>query len=374
MPDYRRILIIKPSSLGDIIHALPSLAALRDRFPSAHITWLVKRQWAGVLERVDGLDRIWPIEPGLRGWARVVPPLRAAVFDLVIDLQGLFRSGAIAWLTGCPTRVGFANAREGSPFCYTHRVTVPTLDLHAVDRYLLIASAVGAAPKGMPEFRTRLISTDPERVAQLLKGCGVAPGAPWIAMNVSARWDTKRWPPENFAAVADAVHKERLGPVALIGGPHDRAATQAVLGRMHTQPIDLTGQTSPDLLPALLASASVLVTNDSGPMHIAVAMGTPVVALFGPTSPVRTGPYGAEHRVFRSGIPCSPCFSRTCRHSVQLECLTTIDPKVVIDAVREQLKKVRGSRFEGEENDSKRFDVRRSTFEVQKKDSKGFQV
>src|SRR5215212_7116833 len=108
MPDYRRILIIKPSSLGDVIHALPTLAALRDRFPSAHITWLVKRQWAGVLERAEGLDRIWPIEPGLKGWLRAVRPLRAAAFDLVIDLQGLLRSGVIARLTGCPTRVGFA--------------------------------------------------------------------------------------------------------------------------------------------------------------------------------------------------------------------------------------------------------------------------
>lgn len=337
MPDYRRILIIKPSSLGDVIHALPTLAALRDRFPSAHITWLVKRQWAGVLERVEGLDRIWPIESGLQGWLRMVAPLRAAAFDLVIDLQGLLRSGAIAWLTGCRTRIGFANAREGSPFCYTQRVAVPTSDMHAVDRYLFVASAVGASPKGAPEFRIRLASTDRERITELLRSVGLVPGAPWLAMNVSARWDTKRWPPEHYAAVADALHKERLAPVALIGGPDDRAVTQTVLSRMQTTPIDLTGQTSPGLLPALLASASLLLTNDSGPMHIAAAMGTPVVALFGPTSPLRTGPYGADHRVLTSGVPCSPCFSRTCRNPVPLECLTTIDPKTVVDAVREQL-------------------------------------
>jgi heptosyltransferase I len=348
MPDYQRILIIKPSSFGDVIHALPTLAALRDRFPSAHITWLVKRQWAGVLERAVGLDRIWPIESGVQGWMRMVPPLRAAAFDLVIDLQGLFRSGAIAWLTGCRTRVGFANAREGSPFCYTQRVTIPTPDMHAVDRYLLIASAVGASPKGVPEFRISRTATDRERVAQLLTDCGVGPGVQWIAMNVSARWETKRWPPEHFAAVADALQEEGLGPVALIGGPDDRAATNIVLTKMRTTPIELTGQTSPELLPALLESASLLLTNDSGPMHIAAAMGTPVVALFGPTSPLRTGPYGTQHRVLRSRVPCSPCFSRTCRNPVQLECLTTIDPKAVMDAMREKLKEVRGSRFDVE--------------------------
>jgi heptosyltransferase I len=337
MPDYRRILIIKPSSLGDIIHALPTLAALRDRFPSAHIAWLVKRQWAGVLERVDGLDRIWPIEPGLKGWLHIVPSLRAESFDLIIDLQGLFRSGAMAWLTGCPTRIGFANGREGSPFLYTQTVPVPTPDMHAVDRYLLVAASLDAAPKGFPEFRMRPVSTDRERVAELLKSVGLVPGAPWIAMNVSARWDTKRWPYEYFAAVADALQEKRLTALALIGGLDDRALTQAVITRMQTTPIDLTGRTSPELLPALLASASLLLTNDSGPMHIAAAMGTPVVALFGPTSPTRTGPYGSGHRVFTSGVPCSPCFSRTCKNAVQLECLTTIHPKTVVDAMREQL-------------------------------------
>jgi len=346
MPDYRRILIIKPSSLGDIIHALPTLAALRDRFPSAHITWLVKRRWAGVLARVSGLDRIWPIEPGLMGWLRLIPGLRAESFDLVIDLQGLLRSGAIAWLTGCRTRVGFANAREGSRFLYTKRIPVPMVDMHAVDRYLLVATAVGAAPKGRPEFRMRLAATDRDRMAQLLSGSGLASGAPWIAMNASARWNTKRWPPEHFAATADAIQDERLARVALIGGADDRAAADAVISRMQTTPVDLTGQTSPELLPALLASASLLLTNDSGPMHIAAAMNTPVVALFGPTSPLRTGPYGSTHRVLTSGVPCSPCFSRTCRNAMPLECLTIIEPKTVVNAVREKLEEVRGSRFE----------------------------
>lgn len=341
MSDYRRILIIKPSSLGDIIHALPTLAALRDRFPSAHITWLVKRRWAGVLARVDGLDKVWPIEPGLKGWLHLVPGLRAESFDLVIDLQGLFRSGAVAWLTGCRTRVGFANAREGSRFMYTRRIPVSTLDMHAVDRYLLVATAVGAAPKGDPEFRTRLAAGDRDRIAHLLNGSGLASGTPWIAMHVSARWDTKRWPPGHFAATADAIQDEGLARVALIGSPDDRAVTEAVISRMQTAPIDLTGQTNPELLPALLASASLLLTNDSGPMHIAAMMNIPVVALFGPTSPLRTGPYGPAHRVLTSGVPCSPCFSRTCRNAMPLECLTAIDPKIVVEAVREQLKKVR---------------------------------
>ncbi len=344
MPDFRRILIIKPSSMGDVVHALPTLSALRRTFPSAAITWLVKRQWAGLLERAEGLDRVWPVEPSLSGWLSQVPRLRAASFDLVVDLQGLFRSGAIARLTGCPVRIGFVNAREGSPFFYTHKVPVPTPDLHAVDRYLLVAAALGADVGTSPRdgthanFRLRVGLADREEIADLLGRSGVRVSPPWIAMNVSARWPTKRWPPEFFAAAADRIQEEKLGTVVLIGGPDERAASQAVRSLMRTVSVDLTGETTPNLLPALLESASVLLTNDSGPMHVAAAVGTPVVAMFGPTSPTRTGPYGKGHRVLANQIPCSPCFSRTCRNRVQLECLTSITPDKVIEAVRDQLK------------------------------------
>jgi heptosyltransferase-1 len=337
MSDYRRILIIKPSSLGDVVHALPTLAALRDRYPRAHIAWLVKRQWVGLLERAEGLDRIWQVEPGIAGWLSLVPQLRAADFDLVVDLQGLFRSGAMARLTGCRTRIGFANGREGSPWFYTRQVTLPAREMHAVDRYLLVAVALGAKGGASPEFRLRAFHADREEITRLLARRGVKAGTSWIAVNVSARWPTKRWPPGFFAATADRLRQDGAGPVVLIGGPDDRDAAQAVVGLMQVAPVDLTGETTPGLLPALLESASVLLTNDSGPMHIAAAVGTPVVALFGPTSSVRTGPYGKGHRVLTSGIPCSPCFSRVCTHNVHLECLKTIAPDRVLDAVLKQV-------------------------------------
>jgi heptosyltransferase-1 len=338
MPDYRRILIIKPSSLGDVVHALPTLAVLRQTFPHAHIAWLVKRQWAGLLERAEGLDAVWPVESGVTGWLSAIPRLRAAGFDLAVDLQGLLRSGALARLAGCPTRIGFANAREGSPFFYTHRVSVPATEMHAVDRYLLVAAACGATVQRAPEFRLRPLPADRQEIAVLLSRHGLPAREPWIGVSVSARWPTKRWPPEFFATTADRLQEKGLGRVVLIGGPDDRAAAQAVKGLMRTAPVDLAGATTPALLPALLESAALLLTNDSGPMHVAAAMGTPVVALFGPTSPTRTGPYGNGHHVLRSGIPCSPCYSRTCRNTVELECLRTISPDRVIEAVRQYLK------------------------------------
>jgi lipopolysaccharide heptosyltransferase II len=340
MAEYRRILIIKPSSLGDIVHALPTLAALRRRFPLAHIAWLVKRQWAGFLERAEGLDEVYSVEPTIHGWLVQVPRLRAASFDLVVDLQGLFRSGVMAWLTGCQARIGFANGREGSSFFYTRQVSVPSPDLHAVDRYLLIAAALDAPVQGEPVFRLHSLDRDREEVTQLLGRHGLPPSqakAGWIAVNVAARWPTKRWPPASFAVTADQLQREGIGPVVLIGGPDERPAAEAVKALMKTKPVNLTGETSPGLLPALLESAALLLTNDSGPMHVAAAVGTPVVALFGPTSPARTGPYGKQHVVLTSGVPCSPCFSRRCRNRVRLECLTAIAPERVLEAVRAQL-------------------------------------
>ncbi len=337
MQEYRRILIIKPSSLGDIVHALPTVAALRARYPQAHIAWLVKRQWEGIVERAEGVDRVWPVEGGLAGWLSRVPALRAAAFDLVVDLQGLFRSAAMAWLTGCSARIGFANGREGSPLLYTTRVPVPTLDMHAVDRYLLAAAALGATVRPVPAARVRIRPEDKEAVNRLLRPHGLAPGEGWIAMNVSARWPTKRWPLERFAAVADELEREGAGRVVLIGGPDERTDAESLKALMQTAPVDLTGQTDPGLLPALLEAAALLITNDSGPMHVAAAVGTPVVALFGPTSPVRTGPYGTGHAVLTHAVPCNPCFSRVCRNRVHLECLTGIAPHQVLAAVRERV-------------------------------------
>lgn len=337
MPDYRQILFIKPSSLGDIVHAMPTLAALRQTFPQARLTWLVKRQWAALVERIDGVDRVWAVDPGLSGWLSQVPGLRKERFDIAVDLQGLFRSAAIGWLSGAPERIGFANGREGSPWFYSRQVPVPTPEIHAVDRYLLLADAMGRTSVSRPEFRFRIMRADRDAADRVLEQHGVMRGAPWIALNVSARWPTKRWPAASFAAVADQVSREGLGRVVLIGGPDEQADAGAVQRLMKERAVDLTGATSIGQLPALLSQAAALVTNDSGPMHVAAAVKTPVVALFGPTSAQRTGPYGAGHRVLSADVACRPCFSRTCRNTNQLECLTAVSPDQVVTAVKAQL-------------------------------------
>jgi heptosyltransferase I len=329
-----RLLLIKPSSLGDIVHTLPTLAALKSRFPKASVTWAVKRQWAGLVERVEGVDHTVALDEGLHGWLSKVPLLRAGRYDVVIDLQGLFRSGLLAWLSGCPRRVGLATGREGSPLFYTQRVPVPTLQMHAVDRYLLVAAALGATPPVVPVFRFVDRHTDLQAVQGLLRREQVPSNRPWVAMNVSARWSTKRWPAEYFAQAADSLGREGLGPVVFIGGRSEQGDSAQVRSLMRTPSVDFTGQTEIGLLPTLLRQAATLVTNDSGPMHIAAAVGTPVVALFGPTDPVRTGPYGEGHSVLTHDVPCRPCLSRRCHYTVPLACLSGVTPEQVVQAVR----------------------------------------
>lgn len=329
-----RILLIKPSSLGDIVHTLPVVSALKEQWPGSHITWLVKRQWAELVERAEGVDRVWPVDATVRSWVRESRALRAERFDLAIDLQGLFRSAIVARCSGAPTRIGFANGREGSPWFYTQRVPVVSPDVHAVDRYLSVAAALGVSLPDKPRFRFRLLEEDMTAVRKLCQGKSLSVDKPWVAMNMGARWPTKRWPLTSFAAVVDQLYGAHLGPVVMIGGSEERLYTDKVRALTNSPFIDLSGEVPLRCLPALLSKATAMITNDSGPMHIAAALGVPVIALFGPTSAIRTGPYGAGHHVLAGQPSCSPCFSRICRHDPEIECLRLIKPTQVVEVAR----------------------------------------
>lgn len=334
---HSRILLIKPSSLGDIVHTLPVVSAIKTQWPGAHLTWVVKRQWAELVRRVEGVDRVWAVDEGVVSWVKQGWALRSERFDLAIDLQGLLRSGAVAWLSGIPLRIGFANGREGSPWFYTTQVSVPTVEMHAVDRYLLVAEAIGVRVQGSPQFRFNVLDEDRAIIRNMLSEKGIPVDQPWVAMNVSARWTTKRWPVSSFAAVLDRLHEEGRGPVVVIGSAEDRCDVDALRAATTTPFTDLAGAVPLGCLPALLSKAAAMITNDSGPMHIAAAVGVPVVALFGPTSEVRTGPYGTGHCVLTGSVPCRPCFSRVCRHTPELECLRSLTPDDVAEAVRRLL-------------------------------------
>jgi heptosyltransferase-1 len=339
-----RILIIKPSAIGDVVHALPVLNLVRQRWPGAHVAWLVTPACAGLLDGHPQLDEVIRFERGRfgAGWRspaaaaalfRFARELRARRFDLVIDLQGLFRSGWLARQTRAPVRVGFANAREFAPVFYTHRVPVGDAERHAVDRYLMLAEAIGCG-NGPAEFRFATDDADRAAVSALLGGDGGGEGsgggdAPYAVLLPGTNWATKRWPVEHFAATVGPL-RERFGLRCVVGGaPGDRALAAQIPGSL-----DLTGRTNLRQLVALLERAAVVIANDSGPMHIAAALGRPLVTPYGPTSPVRTGPYRRMDAVIRLDIPCSPCFSRRCSHQ---SCLQWLGPEPVLREVARQL-------------------------------------
>lgn len=329
----RRILILKPSAIGDVVHTLPILNLLRRRFPAAHIAWLVTPACAGLLEGHPQLDEVVRFERreygrGYRSpraaWRlfQFMQSLRGRNFDLVLDLQGLLRSGWIAWRTRAPYRVGFANAREGAPLFYNHRVEVATTEQHAIDRYLTLAQAVGCE-RGPVEYvfavddqdRRHVASMVPERYAVLMPG---------------ANWETKRWPAERFAAMVKPL-REQFGLSSIIAGGLDAGPMAA----MAPEAVNLVGRTNLRQLVALLERAELVIANDSGPMHVAAALGRPLVTPYGPTNPVRTGPYQLDGSVIRLDIPCSPCYSRKCSH---VSCLNSLGVEPVLQSAAQQLK------------------------------------
>ncbi|GAB4483501.1 MAG: lipopolysaccharide heptosyltransferase I [Thermodesulfovibrionales bacterium] len=327
---YRKILIIKPSSLGDIVHSLPFLNAVKACIPKAEIHWVVSRGLEGLLEGHPMIDRLIVINKDtwkkiskarstLKEAAGLFRMLRNERYDLVIDLQGLLRSGLIAMATRAPERIGFSEAREGSRLFYTRRVRGGR-DVHAVDRCLKMAEAIGCEP-GPPLFPFPLLHSDLSRVRGMMQDLGeyavIVPGA---------RWETKIWPAENFGAVAAGLDFKSI----VIGSAADAEIAAKVVSASGGKAVSMAGSTNLAELIELMRGAKLVISNDSGPMHIAAGFSVPVAAVFGPTSPDRTGPYGDVHIVLQSGRDCVPCFRRTCRTR---QCMSDITPEAVLAEV-----------------------------------------
>jgi lipopolysaccharide heptosyltransferase I len=313
--EFHRILLIKLSSVGDVVHAVPVLAGLRRRFPAARIDWLVRPDCADLVRCHPALSHALPFPrraSSLRTHgARLldsVGAVRQGRYDLVVDLHGQFRTGLYALASGAPVRLGFAGWREGAWLAYTHRVAEPTRERHAIERYLWFGERLGFPP-GPPELALTLPPETDAAAAALLARRDLA-GRQIAVLTPGTVWQTKRWTAAGFAAVARHLASRGFA-VLLAGSAQDRPRAAAVAALCPESVTDLTGETSVGLLAALIARARLCVTNDSGPMHIAVALGTSVVSAFGPTNPVRTGPYGHPESVVRSGIACSPCYIRT---------------------------------------------------------------
>lgn len=318
----RRILIIKPSSLGDVVHGLPVLAGLRRAYPDAHIAWLIGSTFAPLLAGHPLLDEVIPFDRRHFGrmwfsprsfldfW-RFVGEIRRRRFDCVIDLQGLFRSGFMGWAGGARLRVGFAAAREFGWIFYSHRVRVPDDAGHAVDRNLCLARSLGLNVDP-PQFPLAVTEMERDAARDKLRDEAGTDLPAFVAIVPGARWPSKQWPGQHIAQVIDAIHAAGGPTCVLLGGPDERGVADVIVKATRTAPVNLAGRTTLRQLCALLSIADQVICMDSGPMHIAAALGRPLVAVFGPTEPRRTGPYSPDSQVVRLALPCMPCQQRSC--------------------------------------------------------------
>jgi heptosyltransferase-1 len=302
----KRILIIKPSALGDIVLALPALASLRASFPDAKISWFVRSECAPLFDSVGGVDDIILFERKLLGkwWynpkafaalVRLISRLRRGKFDIVIDLQGLFRTALFAWLAGCKKRLGMAESREFAGLFYTHKIAQDNDSVHLIDYYQKIVSAAGASAKSC-EFNLTPTKRTVDSVKGLLTEHGIGSDRYAVFVPGSAH-AFKCWPVQNFAALAEKVTSTFDLPIIAVGTSAEKDVVQILKSASNVPITDLAGLTDIPQLTALLGGAKIVVSNDTGPGHIAAALGVPVVLIFGSTNPARIRPYGRTNAV-----------------------------------------------------------------------------
>ncbi len=296
MPEPR-FLIIRMGSLGDIVHTLPAVAALRDGFPGARIDWLVEARWKTLLEGNPTVDHLVEIERRSgRSVLRTIGSLRQAKYSCALDFQSLYKSAILAFASGAPERAGFSFAYMREPLggiLYTRR-TRPE-GRHKVEQNLSLAESVGAAP-GRARFP---IAISEQTTSDVRRAVGKAGLAEYYALSPGGGWASKLWPAERYGELHQILWKRHGRRAVVSFGPGEEQMAERVCAA--------GGDPPPILLPldikelaALLAGAACYVGADSGPLHLAAALGTPVAGLYGPTDPARNGPYGAKSVVVRN--------------------------------------------------------------------------
>jgi lipopolysaccharide heptosyltransferase II len=321
-----------------VVHALPVLRHLRRAYPQAEIHWWINVELASLIEGDPDLDRV--IHFHRKRWANPVrwheliasaAFMRRMHYDLVIDLQGLLRSAACAWLAGGELTVGLEDWRELAPAFYDQRIPRGSAGTHAVDWYLEVVRSMGLSTSEPFEW----MPVKPAAAASVRQRWPLE-GKRRVLFQPGARWDNKRWPVAHFQKLGGLL-AARFPDLhfGVIGGPDEAGLAESIVRTLPAgRAENFAGKTSLGEIAELIRGAAVLVTNDTGPMHIAVAVKTPLVALFGPTDPLRTGPYRQLGQVLQStGLACVPCMKSTCRHQPWLECLNNLPPETVCTKV-----------------------------------------
>lgn len=317
-----RILIVKLSSIGDLFHALPTVHNLKVAF-DAEVDWVVNDAYAPLVACFSDVARVIPFQRHrfFRSMPAFRRELRQEQYDLVVDLQGLLKSAVVARMARSKRRIGPSYEREGARFFYQELAGKPDLTRHAVDQALDVIDHLGLArePIAFPTtFPTRSI-----------KGPG-----PRIAISPVSRWATKNWSVDRYAELAQRLAASGMaGTLYVLGGPEDAAVCQRVADAAGGCAVNLAGRTSLIETGSVLEQVDLLIANDSGPVHMAVAVDCPTVVIFGPTDDTRTGPYGESNTVVKRALACQPCYKRSCPRGDHA-CMTSITVENVMHAAR----------------------------------------
>lgn len=321
----RRLLVVKLSSLGDLFHPLPSVRILKETL-GVGIDWVTQNGYVGVVSCFSDVDRViaFPRTGTFRRLPGFLADLRRERYDYILDFQGLLKSGMVTRAARGGRRIGPSFNREGATFFYHAVAGELDKERHAVDEAMDILRFLDLPVPDAPVFP---VDFPPYEVTG---------GGPRVALAPCSRWPTKNWPVESFAAAGRIIRENAGASLYLVGGPEDSEVCELLAKRL-PDAHNLCGKTSLPQLGGLLGAMDLAVTVDTGPMHIAAAAGTPVLAVFGATDPSRTGPYGPHHRVLMADGPdCSPCFSRSC-HRHDLACLQGISPDHVAETALQML-------------------------------------
>jgi len=344
------ILIVKLSAIGDVIHTLPALNAVRNYYPNANITWLVEEDASPLVQGHKALNRV--LVSKRKHWLKAlrslsflstikevygfIKALRDTRYDMILDFQALLKSGILIALARGRRKIGFGKGLEHMEFSYiflNEHVPAVNMEIHALSRGMMLLNAVGI-PTNKVEYKLPVSNHDRKKIDELMKQHGINDVKSLIAINPVAKWETKLWSNKKFAELADMLIDRYGMKIVFTGGIKDYSIIQAITSSMKGRAINFAGKTTLTELAALYERAALVISTDTGPMHLAAAMGTHVVALFGPTAPWRTGPYGPGHHVIKAELECSPCFKRRCETT---DCMYQISVMQVFDGVKKML-------------------------------------
>ena len=331
----KKILLRGPNWVGDSVLAIPAMKAVRARFPEAEITLLVRPWVAGIFRTAPFIDHLWsePRPAGISEWMRIINSIRKSRFDLALLFPNSFESAVMIFLGGVPQRIGYAT--DGRRWLLTNSLKPASGKHHQVHYYLALAGALSAEVTH-PSISIEANAEEKAQAERLLASEGVSPGRRYLVLNPGAAYGSaKRWNEEGFADAGDTLATELDLDVAIVGSEKERSIGESIQKRMRSRVAVLSGRTSMETLIGVISGSSLVLTNDSGPMHVAAALGIPTVAIFGSTDDVVTGPWGPRARVVREPVECSPCMLREC--PIDHRCMTRVSAEAVCRAAREVL-------------------------------------